>query len=120
MASPNGTLMNMTHRQDSQVVSMPPAISPIEPPTPATAAHAPIARVRAGPGGKLAAMSASAFGDAHAAPTPCPTRAAMSIHGAVARPPSSEAVVNRAIPPSRVARRPSRSPARPPSSSSPP
>lgn len=37
-AIPIGTLTNMTQRQDAQLVSIPPAISPMEAPTMETAA----------------------------------------------------------------------------------
>jgi hypothetical protein len=55
-----------------------------------------------------------------AADTPCATRAATSTAGDHASPHASEDTPNRIVPAISTRRRPSRSPARPPSSSSPP
>jgi hypothetical protein len=115
-----GTFTNSTHRHDSHEVSMPPAIRPIAAPEPATAANTPNARLRSGPSAKLVVMSARAVGAAIAPPTPCRARAASSQPADVANPPSSEAKLNSARPKTYTRRRPRMSPARPPSSSSPP
>ena len=80
----------------------------------------PSARVRSRPSGKLVTISASTAGAANAPPTPCSARAASSTPGVVARPPASEARVNRVMPAMNILRRPRMSPARPPSSSRPP
>jgi hypothetical protein len=117
---PIGTLTNSTQRHDSHEVSMPPASRPMAAPDPDTAANTPNARLRSGPSLKLVVISASAVGEAIAPPTPCRARAASSQPDEVARPPSSEARVNSRMPEMNTRRRPRMSPARPPSSSSPP
>lgn len=61
-----------------------------------------------------------AAGGAIAAPTPCRTRAVISSHECVAKPPSSDARVKTRIPALNIRRRPRMSPDRPPSISSPP
>ncbi len=76
--------------------------------------------MRSGPSRKLVVSSASVDGAAIAAPTPCSARAASSQAGDCASPPSIEANVNSAMPATNVRRRPRMSPARAPSSSSPP
>ena len=80
----------------------------------------PSARVRSRPSGKLVTISASTAGEANAPPTPCSARAASSRAEVVARPPASDATVNRLMPAMNIRRRPRMSPARPPSSSRPP
>ena len=79
-----------------------------------------MARLRGGPAGKVVAISASAVGATIAPAAPCTTRAASSHAGVVANPPASDAAENSTRPATNIRRRPSRSPARPPSSSSPP
>ncbi len=86
----------------------------------AIAEYTATARLRGGPSGKVTAISDSAVGAAIAAPAPCTARAAISQAWPVARPPSSEASTKTSSPAIKIRRRPSRSPARPPSSSSPP
>ncbi len=98
----------------------PPATSPSAPPTPLIEAYTPMARLRRGPSGNVVAISASAVGATTAPPTPCTARAASSQAGEVASPPASEAAENSSSPATNIRRRPSRSPARPPSSSRPP
>ncbi len=117
---PIGTLTNSTQRHDSHEVSMPPASSPTAAPEPETAAYTPNARLRSRPSAKLVVIRASAVGEAIAPPTPCSALAASSQADEVARPPSSEARLNSRIPVMNTRRRPRMSPARPPSSSSPP
>jgi hypothetical protein len=68
----------------------------------------------------VTAISASAVGAAIAAPAPWTARAASSQAWPVASPPSSEASTKISSPAMKTRRRSSRSPARPPSSSSPP
>ncbi len=99
---------------------MPPSSSPMAPPAPATAENTPKARLRSGPSLKLVAISASAVGEAMAPPRPCRARAASSQAEDWATPPSSEAKLNTRTPTTNTRRRPRMSPARPPSSSSPP
>ncbi len=84
------------------------------------AAYTPIARFRGLPSGNVTAISDSEVGAANAPPTPWKTRAVSSQAWVVANPPTSEAPVNSRMPKMKMRRRPSRSPDRPPSSSSPP
>ena len=102
------------------MVSRPPATRPIAAPPPLIAAYTPIARFRGGPSGKVVVISASAVGAIIAPPTPWTARAVSSQACEVAKPPASEAAENSSSPATNIRRRPSRSPARPPSSSSPP
>ncbi len=115
-----GTLTNSTHRHEAYVTSRPPAISPAAPPPTLIAAYTPIARLRGGPCGNVVTMSASAAGATIAPPAPCTARAASSHVWEVANPPAREAAEKSSRPVTNIRRRPSRSPARPPSSSSPP
>jgi hypothetical protein len=117
---PMGTLTNSTQRHDSHEVSMPPASRPMDPPATAVAANTPKARLRSRPSAKLVVISDRAVGAAMAAPIPWRARAASSQPAEVARPPRKEASVNSRIPAVNTRRRPRMSPARPPSSSSPP
>jgi hypothetical protein len=118
--APTGTLMNSTHRHDSNSVSVPPTSSPIAKPPLAMAENRASARIRAFVSVKVVVMRASVFGPAIAAPSPCTILAVTSQAAEVARPPASEASVNNPTPPTNSLRRPIRSPARPPSSSRPP
>jgi hypothetical protein len=86
----------------------------------AIAEYTAIARLRGGPSGKVTATSDSAVGAAIAAPAPWTARAVISHVWSVANPPSSEASENTSSPAIKIRRRSSRSPDRPPSSSSPP
>jgi hypothetical protein len=76
--------------------------------------------LRGVPSAKLVAISASAVGEASAAPAPCAARAANRAAPLAARPPASDATVNSSTPAMKTWRRPLMSPARPPVSSSPP
>jgi hypothetical protein len=84
------------------------------------AEYTPRARLRGCPSGKLELISDKAVGATIAPPTPCRARADSSHAWEVAKPPSSEATENKMIPAMNTRRRPRMSPARPPSSSSPP
>ena len=95
-------------------------MSPIAPPMPLIDAYTPIARLRAVPSGNVVAISASAVGATIAPPAPCTARAVSSHACEVANPPTSDAAENSSSPMMNIRRRPSRSPARPPSSSRPP
>jgi hypothetical protein len=117
---PMGRLMRNTQRQDAQAVITPPSTRPRDAPPMATAAYRASARLRLRPSGKAEITRARAAGEAIAAPTPCTARAAISQPDVVARPPASDARVKTAMPAMKVRRRPRMSPARPPSSSSPP
>jgi hypothetical protein len=61
-----------------------------------------------------------AAGESIAAPTPCPTRVASSVDAELASAAASDAPVKTSRPDTKIRRRPSRSAARPPSSSRPP
>ena len=78
------------------------------------------ARIRAFASVNVVVTSAIVLGPAMAAPTPWTARATISSAAESARPPASEARVNTAVPRTNSRRRPNRSPARPPSSRSPP
>src|SRR5699024_2544737 len=86
----------------------------------ATAAQTLSARDRRGPSGNSSTMVAIAAGSATASPTPWSRRAATRTGKDGARPARRDAAPKRAVPTSSVRRRPSRSPSRPPSISSPP
>ncbi len=88
-------------------------------PMPAIEPYATIARVRRGPAGTSVVIRDKVVGVASAAPSPCPARAARSTPGPCASPATADETVNSAIPAIRVRRWPSRSPIRPPTSSSP-
>ena len=90
-----------------------PPMAPVEPQTPS-------ALLRSGPSGKVVMTIDSAVGVIIAAATPCTTRAVSSAVLVPARPAPSEARANRIVPATNMRRRPSRSAARPPSSSRPP
>ena len=90
-----------------------PPMAPVEPQTPS-------ALLRSAPSGNVVITIDSAVGVMIAAATPCTTRAASSTSVVPASPAPSEASANRPVPAMNMRRRPSRSAARPPSSSSPP
>jgi hypothetical protein len=117
--APIGTLIRKTHRQDSPVVSTPPATAPTMPPMPPEADHAPKALARSNPATKYVLTTASVAGASIAAPKPCATRAPTKISGVPARPPRRLASENNDNPATSIRRRPSRSIARPPSSMNP-
>ena len=119
-AIPTGTLSRNPTRHESVSVSTPPRIRPMLVPIPASAPYAAIAPVRCGPSGKLVESSASVEGASSAAPRPWTARAAIIPSGDWARPTASDAAVKIAIPSMNIRRRPARSPARAPSSNSPP
>ena len=97
---PIGTLIRKVSRQPSTTwpksvgsrpVSQPPRIRPTAAPAPDIAAYTANARLRCGPAGKVVVISASAAGEASAAPRPWRPRAPSSSASLWARPPSSEA-----------------------------
>ena len=118
-ARPIGTLMNIVQRQ-SISVRAPPRMRPTAAPAPDIAAYTPMARLRAGPAGKVVVIRARAVGEARAAPTPCRARAPSSMPSVWARPPRREAPAKTSTPVMKTLRRPNRSPRRPPRSSRPP
>ncbi len=84
IARPIGTLIRKVSRQPlnsmprklSRPVSQPPRIRPTAAPAPDIAAYTANARLRCGPAGNVVVISASAAGEASAAPRPCSPRAA--------------------------------------------
>src|SRR3954469_14436144 len=117
---PTGTLTKKIHSQLSCSVRMPPSSRPNAPPPAAIALHTPSAFVRSAPSAKVVVMMDSAAGETSAAPRPCSARDATSHSDDVASPLSSDAVVKTITPATKTLRRPTRSPARPPSSRKPP
>ena len=105
-ATPNGMLMNSTHRHDAHSVSRPPTTSPIAKPPVAMPDSSASARTRSRASVKVVVIRAMVFGPAAAAPMPWRTRAAMSQPAVGARPPISEATVNSTMPPTKSRRRP--------------
>ena len=71
-------------------------------PTPVMAANTAVAALRAGPLGKVVAISARPVGDAIAAPTPCSSRAMTNVVSSHAMPHRIEAMVNSATPTMKV------------------
>ena len=114
-ARPIGTLIRKVSRQPSTLiprmsgcrpVSQPPRIRPTAAPTPDMAAYTENARLRGGPAGNVVAISASAVGDASAAPRPCRPRAPRSSISLWARPPRAEATAKMLTPIMKIRRRP--------------
>ena len=107
-----GTLSRNTQRHPAVEARTPPTTGPSAVPTPAMPSSAPMIRGRSC---SLVALltRAKAVGMMSAAPTPCATRAATSTGTDVASPQISEVIPKIAMPSSSIARRPSRSPARP-------
>ena len=95
--SPIGTLTKKIHCQPSPSTSTPPASGPTRVATPAVAPHTLIATPRRS-AGKIRVIVDSVCGVSSAAPTPCNTRAAMSMPMVSERPHHSEAAVNTARP----------------------
>ena len=117
---PTGTLTKKIHGHENAWVSAPPRTSPTAEPPMAIAAQTPSAFARSFPSEKVVEMIESAAGETSAAPRPCSAREPISIPSLVDRPSSSEAVVKMTRPMRNSRLRPSRSPARPPSSRKPP
>ncbi len=117
---PTGTLTKKIHGQESSSVSAPPSTSPAAAPPDAIAAQTPRAFERSEPSLNVVVMIASAAGEMNAAPRPCSPRKPISIPDDVESPFSSEATEKTTIPARKSRLRPSRSPARPPSSRKPP
>jgi len=116
-AAATGTLTKNTHRQDTASTITPPSSRPAPAPSPSMAANTPTARLRAAPAANVETISDRAVACANAALAPCSTRATISRLGLEDSPASIEAAAREAT---KTRRRPSRSPLRPPSSSSAP
>ena len=116
-ASPTGRLMRKIRRQSTSSVRVPPSSTPKAAPAPPTAPQAPSALARSPPWVKAAMMIESAAGESIAAPRPWPARAANSVAAPPASAEASDESVKTLRPARNTRRRPSRSAARPPSSS---
>ncbi len=119
-SAPTGTLTKKIHSQPAYFVRMPPISTPAAAPLPAMAPQIPSALLRSAPSSNVVVMIESVAGEMIAAPMPCTARAATSTPIEPASPQASEAAENSASPAMNIRRRPSRSAARPPSSSKPP
>ena len=115
-----GTLMKKIHSQPRPSVIGPPTSHAAVPPMAPVEPQIPSALLRSAPSGKVVITIDSAVGVMIAAATPCTARAVSSASLVPASPAPSEASANRPVPTMNIRRRPSRSAARPPSSSSPP
>ena len=113
-------LMKKIHCQPGPSTSGPPISHAAVAPMPPSAPQIPSALLRSGPSGKVVEMIERAVGVMIAAPAPWTTRAASSAAGDQASPHMSDAAVKNRTPVMNRRRRPSRSAARPPSSSRPP
>ena len=111
-------LIQNTHCQPGPSISGPPMIQAAVAAIPPVAPHAPIARLRSAPSGKLRIRIDKAAGVIAAAPRPCTARAAINVAPEDASPHAKEASVKMATPASSTRLRPSRSANRPPSNSS--
>jgi hypothetical protein len=116
IAAPSGRLTRKTSRQSDSSTSAPPSVGPVAAAAAAAAPQRPTPAARRS-GGKLSSTIASDAGAISAAPTPCSTRAAISVSsdGAIAQ--SRLASVKPAIPSRKIRLWPKRS-ARPPAGTS--
>jgi hypothetical protein len=114
------TLTYRHHRQPRYPVSAPPSSKPETAPLPATAPYRPKALARERRSVKVVATNARALGARTAAKAPCRARPATSGANRGAAPANADATAKPASPYRNVRRRPKRSAARPPSSSSSP
>ncbi len=94
---PTGTLTKKIHSQPRASTSSPPAIGPTSAATPAVAPHRAIARPRLA-AGKIRVITAIVCGVIIDAPSPCTTRARISISMLPVSPHQSEAIVKRVSP----------------------
>ena len=120
VTSPIGTLTQKTHSQPKYSVRKPPARTPMAAPDPAMAPRMPSALLRSAPSRKVTVTIEKTDGARSAAAAPCRRRATMSMVSVCDTAHSSENAENSASPIMKILRRPRMSPARPPSSSSPP
>ena len=104
-AALSGTLTRNAQRHDAVSISQPPTNGPTALAAPVSPDHAPMARDRSS--GCIVAVSRARLpGTSSAPPTPCTTRAAMSISVVGASPQSTDAVVNTHTPIVNTRRRP--------------
>ena len=116
---PTGTLMKKIQFQLMCSVIRPPTSGPIASASADTPTQMPIAVPRCF-GGKVTVMIESVAGFIIAAPTPCTTRAAISMFALSASPQASDDSVKTASPATKIRRRPKRSASLPPVSISAP
>ena len=119
-STPTGTLTKKIHSHPAYFVRTPPKSTPAAAPLPPMAPQMPSALLRSEPSWNVVMMIDSTAGETIAAPTPCITRAAISTPIVLASPHASDAALKIVTPIMNIRRRPSRSAARPPSSSRPP
>ena len=112
-----GRLIRKITRQPTVSISQPPSTGPSAPIAAPVAAQMPIARPLPAPL-NVAPRMARLFGRSMAAPAPCTALPASSTARLVAQEQASEAAANSTVPAISIRRRPWRSPAAPPSSSS--
>ena len=115
-----GRLTKKIQRQEARSVRMPESMTPRAAPTPARPLQIAIARARSCGRVNSNVSRERAAGLARAAPVPWTKRLATSTPGCWARPALAEASAKTARPIMNMRLRPSRSPIRPPSISSPP
>ena len=108
------------HSHPANFVRIPPKSTPAAAPLPPIAPQMPSALFRSEPSSKVVMMIESVAGEMIAAPTPCTARAPTSTPIEPASPQTSDAAEKTTIPTMNIRLRPSRSPARPPSSRKPP
>ena len=101
------------HGQPIEAINPPARRIPVTAPRPPNAAKTEKARVRAGPGGKLVAISAMAVGIVPAAPIPCNARAIINMIGDVENETTMAQSENQKSPARNILRCPNRSPRRP-------
>ena len=120
MPIPIGRLTKKIQCQLIAWVRTPPTSSPIEPPAEATNANTPIAFACSLGSLNIVTIIPRITEEVIAPPAPCTKRAAISIPWLDESPHTAEAAVNTPRPVRNIRRRPTRSPSRPASSSSPP
>ena len=119
-SAPTGTLTKKIHSQPRYLVRIPPSNTPTAAPDPPSAPQMPSALLRSAPSLNVVVTIESAAGEMIAAPIPCSARAEIRTPALDASPHSSDAIVKRTRPTTKMRRRPSRSAIRPPSSRKPP
>ena len=119
-AIPTGMLTKKIHGHENASTRNPPSTRPTAPPPTAIAAQTLIAFARSAPSANVVVMIESAAGAMSAAPRPCRPRQKMRTSELGASPFRSDATVKITTPMRKIRLRPTRSPARPPSSRKPP
>jgi hypothetical protein len=120
ISATTGTVSQKIQRHPHPSVITPPPTMPATNPRPAIAPYVARARLRARLSVKVAVSSDNELGTKAPAARPCTTRPANSIQGCTAAPASTEPAASTTSPATNIRRRPTRSPSRPNSKSSPP